>query len=198
MTEADKPRFFRTIIALAETWKEPMSDLRLEGYWMGLSDLKIADIETAAAKAIRGSTYFPRPAELRSIIFGNDAHTAEIAWMAWKNAARRLGAGASVVVEDAALAETLTQMFGGWPEACAKELSPEMWASTRKEFDRVYSVMRERGLTGIRYLIGSHERNNSERSDWQKFTPVGFITGEEVKQLSGEQVAHLRAKQLPE
>lgn len=200
MTDADRARFTRVMFALAETWKEPMSELRLEGYWVGLNDCKIEQIEDAAAKAIRGATYFPRPAELRELIFGNAEHKAEIAWMSWKNAARRFGGAASLVIEDAALAETLVQIFGGWPEACAKELSPEMWASTRKEFDRVYRVMRERGVNGVRYLIGSHERNNSARLDWQQYTPVGLISGEELKSLSGEQAERfrLRASELPQ
>jgi hypothetical protein len=194
MTESEKPKFFRVMLALAETWKEPMSDLRLEGYWMGLCDLTIADLEAAALKAIRGCTYFPRPAELREMVHGNPERNVELAWMTWKNAARRFGGGASIVIEDAALADTLTQMFGGWPEACAKELSPEMWASVRKEFDRVYGTMLERGARGMRYLVGSHERNNSSRSDWQRFTPVGLISGATLKQLSGEQAERFRLK----
>jgi hypothetical protein len=195
MDDSDRPRFARALLVLATAFDVDMGEPRMAGYWLGLSDLTIEQVEQACAMALKGAKFFPRPVELREFICGNVADAATRAWLAWRLAAHRLGGGASVIVKDAVLADTLVAVFGGWPEACALELSREMWASKQKEFDRVFAVMAQRGVVGVRYLVGYHEQNNQERVDeWRKFTPVGVIDGDQVTQISGEEA---RAFQRP-
>ena len=184
MTPDDRERFGVALFTLSEVFKDPMTPLRLEGYWMALEDLTIEQVELGASRCMRGSAFFPRPVAIREAVLGNPADATETAWMVWKLAATRVGAGVSLFVDDAALAETLIAVFGGWPEACVIELSPEMWAAKRKEFDRVYHVMLGRQLTGPRYLLGNHERHNQELAELGRFTPVAPIEGVTVAQLS--------------
>lgn len=188
MTDADRPQFAQLLAMLALMFNAPMSELRIEGFFMALrDDVKIADLERLIKNAGQFK-YFPVPAEILEFVRGSVADRAEIGWLAWRQAAKRIGGGASLVVADPALAETIEAVFGSWPAACALELSDEMWSSKRKEFDRVYRVMVKRALFGRRYLTGTHEQNNCQRADWQKFTPVGYVDDEgRTKQISGEE-----------
>ncbi len=135
--------------------------------------------------AAKGCKFFPRPVELRTLAQGDSEDATEAAWLAFRQAMQRLGYMASVSVQDAALGEAITALFGSWSGACTAELSPEMWASKRKEFGRVYRVMQQRNLDGGRYLAGTAERQNSGRRDWLKFVPMGQIGRDgSVKQLT--------------
>lgn len=198
MTDTERPQFVQCLHVLSEAFKEPMSPLRVDGYWLGLSDLTLEQVKTACAHAIRGAQFFPRPVELREFVLGNPGDRAELGWLAWRQAARRIGAGASIVIEDAPLAETILAVFQSWPNACLAEFSEEMWAAKRKEFERVYHVMVTRGLVGIRYLVGTHELHNQQTQEWKKHTPVGRIMmNGDVKQLSGEQTEQYRLNTTP-
>jgi hypothetical protein len=108
---------------------------------------------------------------------------------------RIAGSYASVVVEDAALGETITALFGSWPAACLADLSPEMWASKRKEFGRVYRVMRQRNLDGVRYLPGIAERDNGFRNHSLRHVPVARIGREAVRTL-GEHEAEAARQEI--
>lgn len=175
MNTEDQPDFLRRLMALAEVFDVKLSPARSALYFEALRDLPMASAMQALNAAVKGCKFFPRPVELREFAQGNSDDAAEAAWLAFQSAMRRLGAMASVSVRDAALAETVLAMFGSWPEACAAELSPEMWAAKRKEFGRTYRVMRGRMLDGGRYLMGTAERHNGQRGDWLRYTPVGRI-----------------------
>ena len=163
MTNDDRHEFTKIMFVLAETFKEPMSDLRLEGYWLGLSDLPLDNIRDAAAQAVRACKFFPRPSELREIADGSREDDTEKAWQLYKAEARRIGGYGSPTL-DAALAETLVLVFGSWQAACWTDFSPEMWASKRKEFGRSYRILRQRGLKGPTQLAGFFEREGKEIS----------------------------------
>src|SRR5438874_1621180 len=106
MTNTDREQFTKWLFLLAEGFKEPMSELRLEAYWMALEhEISIVQMGDAVREALRSSKFFPRPAELREYIQGNPKQLAEAAWIAWREGARRLGAGASVIFADIALAD---------------------------------------------------------------------------------------------
>lgn len=67
MTAADRGRFAACLTALAETFAEPCSVARLEGYFAALEDLPLPAVEAAIQGALRTATFFPRPAELRAL-----------------------------------------------------------------------------------------------------------------------------------
>jgi hypothetical protein len=190
MTEQDRAAFAAVLGALGEAFNEPISKLRAAIYFDGLSDLSIEEVRQAAHDTVRSLKFFPKVSELREAVFGNPADVTETAWLAWKRTARRVGAGASVQFSDPALADALVAIFGGWPEACLTEFSSEMWAAKRKEFERVYRVLSSRNLTGSRYLIGTHEKDNGAVL---KGTPVVQLQG-----LTITPIPYPQSAQLPE
>ena len=67
MTESDMPVFAAALHRLGEVFGEPVSTGRADAYFAALEDLPIEAVLTAARAAIRGSKFFPRPAELREL-----------------------------------------------------------------------------------------------------------------------------------
>ena len=144
--------------------------------------------------AVRTFKFMPKPAEIRVLAIGDTEDLAEQAWLNWKKAARIAGAYASIATDDPALGEALVSIFGGWPEACLIELSPEMWAAKRKEFGRVYRVMAERRLVGPRYLPGLCERANAGQPDWMRFVELHVLDGRHLKLLAFTDAETYRAQ----
>ncbi len=146
MTKSDKPRLARVLAVLAETFNEPVSDVRAEGYYMALADLQIVDIESAAKDALRSCKFFPRPAELRDLAIGSPTDSAELAWLNVQKAVRRVGYY-SLPNLDAATMRAIEAVWGGWQELCSKlpNDGPELlgWA---KRFQSAYCVMQRRSL----------------------------------------------------
>lgn len=172
-----------------------LSPARQTLYFEALEDLPLKAVLIGLRVAAKTCTFMPKPAEIRKLAVGDEEDYAERAWMAFKQAMSKLGSYTSLVTQDAAVADTIIAVFGGWPEACAADLSPEMWSSKRKEFGRVYRVLRDRGLTGARYLAGVCERQNAGRLEWQKYNPVGVIGTEGTCQrLSLEEAEQMRER----
>lgn len=196
MDISDSGEFTRRLIALAELYGAELTPARQALYFEALRDLPFADVAMGLNVAVKTCTWMPKPAEIRKLAVGDSEDRAEFAWLAWKTAARRAGHMASLIVDDAALAETIVAVFGSWEESCALELSAEMWSSKRKEFGRVYRVMSDRALAGSRYLTGQAERNNSTRAEWQIHTPVYRIgTGlEEPRRLTASEAERARVE----
>lgn len=185
MTVDDNRDFTQRLAALAEVFDVKLSAARIALYFETLREFALADVVRALNHAAKTNKFFPRPAELRDTIVGDSEDAVEMAWVGFRQAIRRLGYMTSVVVQDAALAESILALFGSWDAACAADLSPEMWASRRKEFGRVYRAMLQRRLEGARYLIGMSERHNGGRPEWAAYSPVGVIGRDgEVKALS--------------
>ncbi len=171
----DSGEFGRRLIALAEVFDVKLSQARAALYFEAIRDMPFATVADALNAAVKTCRFFPKPAELRTLALGDSEDATEVAWVAFKQAMPRLGYMASVSVHDAALGEAILALFGSWSGACTAELSPEMWASKRKEFGRVYRVMRQRNLDGGRYLIGTAEQQNSGIKRWMEFVPMGCI-----------------------
>lgn len=175
MNISDNGEFARRLTALGEVFDVKLSPARQALYFEALRDLPFAAVAGAMNQAVKGCKFFPRPVELREFAVGDSEDATEQAWLAFKSAVGRIGYMSSVAIHDAALAETITAMFGTWSAACASDFSPEMWSSKRKEFGRIYRVMRGRRLEGGRYLLGTAEVNNQHRADWSRFVTVGRI-----------------------
>jgi hypothetical protein len=179
MTTDEMPDFLSALVTLAEQFRQTLSASQQARYFDTLRDLPLDALDRAITAASGACSFFPQPVELRAFAQGGtDDDLTEGAWMALRRAMPVLGYVASVSVRDAALGEAILAVFGSWPGACLAEFSPEMWASKRKEFGRVYRVLRSRGLTGGRYLVGATEQQNAGRRDWLRFVPVGRIEGD--------------------
>lgn len=188
MDTSDHTEFRQRLIGLAEVFDAKMSPQRVALYFEALRDLPFDAVVTALSRAVQTCTFLPRPAELRTLVLGDDEDHAEAGWMAMRAAFHTVGAYASLATSDPALGETITALFGTWPHACSQEFSPEMWSSKRKEFGRIYRVLRDRRLTGTRYLAGICEQQNAGHPEWLRFVTVGVIgPAGEISQLRGDQ-----------
>lgn len=174
MDIADNGEFRRRLITLSELFDVKLSPQRQALYFEALRDVPFADVATGLNQAAKLCTFFPKPAEVRKLALGDDEDVTERAWMAFRGAMRSVG-GYSSLVADAAMGEAIIAVFQGWPEACSIELTPEMWASKRKEFGRVYRVLRDRALIGSRYLRGIAEQQNAGRNQSLKYVPVARL-----------------------
>lgn len=172
MTKEHRPEFLRRLVALGEIFDKKLSPQQQALYFEALADLPMDAVVLAMNQATKLCQFFPRPVELRQFALGDSEDHAELAWVTFRKAMKQTGSYASLLVEDAALGEAIVAMFGSWPQACVAELSPEMWASKRKEFARVYRVMCNRQLDGTRYLAGICEQTNAGRKDWMAHVPV--------------------------
>lgn len=193
MTIDDNGEFRRRLLSLAELFDAKFSSAKQALYFEALRDVPFEKVAGALNAAAKSCTFMPRPAELRTLALGDAEDQAEQAWMQFREAMRRAGAMSSLVTADPALGETIVAVFGSWPEACGLELSQEMWSAKRKEFGRVYRVMRGRAMTGSRYLLGTCEAHNSAQQEWMKFTPVALVTGDDVQRLSPDEADAHRA-----
>jgi hypothetical protein len=148
MTPADAPRFAKLLGALAETFDETLSTLRIEIYFRALADLDLDVVERAVTDAARTLTFFPRPAELRASVEGTPDDRAELAWMAVLQQVRAVGWCGAPVFRDSTIAQTVTDVFGGWRPLCERLPAdgPEllMWA---KQFKTVYGIHDKRATT---------------------------------------------------
>jgi hypothetical protein len=195
MEPTDRLDFGQRLVGLAEVFDVKLSPQRQALYFEALRDLPYARVATALGQAVQALKFFPKPVELRDLAIGNVDDRAEVAWLSMRKAMRGVGSYASLLVADAALGETIIAMFGTWPDACATDLSPEMWASKRKEFGRIYRVVVARGVTGSRYLTGLCEQANQGRRDWMRFVDVVRLEGSgEIARLSLEQAEVARTQ----
>lgn len=173
MTDDDFDNFAGRLAALAELFDATLTPAKTLLYFEALKDLELEDVVTGFSLAARGCKFMPRPAEVRGFVIPDDADAAETAWLEYKRLARQIGGYISPTFEDAALADTLLAVFGAWTTACWIDLSPEMWASKRKEFDRVYRVMRQRMPDGAKALRGFCEIENTRTG----FNGTGLTKG---------------------
>jgi hypothetical protein len=65
MTAADRPAFAQLLALLGETFREPISEARVAGYWLACEDVPLPALQAAVREALRTCKFFPRPAELR-------------------------------------------------------------------------------------------------------------------------------------
>lgn len=194
MQSSDRRPFMQRLVVLSELFGKPLSPAVQTLYFEALQDLLLEDVVRALGQATQACTFMPKPAEVRRLAVGDDEDAAERAWMGLRAAMRSVGSYASLVVTDPALGETITAMFGDWPTACASDFSPEMWASKRKEFGRVYHVVAQRGAVGSRYLPGICEQQNSGRLDWLAYVPVKQLTGDAIETLSAAKADEARTR----
>lgn len=160
MTVDDFDPFVERLVGLGELFDKTLSASQQLLYFEALRDLDLAVVIPAMTQAARECKFFPKPIELRTLAVGDDAVHAEDAWQIYKRMAVEIGGYVSPMFGDAAFADALVAVFGSWEQACWIDLSPEMWASKRKEFDRVYRILRQRGVHGHRKLAGFCEREN--------------------------------------
>ena len=123
MTASDERRMrMAAILAqFAELWDKQLTESLLNIYIAALEDLAIEDIEDAARDALRDSSYFPKPVDLRRLVGATDQDGAEQAWGALQNLVRTTGLYGSPKWGEAFLTKrVVTLLYGSWGALCQR------------------------------------------------------------------------------
>ena len=118
MTEGDRPLFAEALHVLGETFNETISDVRAEAYFRALQDLPIEVVNAAVLTALRTSKFFPKPVEVRDLVFGNVDSRADAAWSAVIREIRRVGYVGTPSFDDSRVLDAVRDVWGGWARLC--------------------------------------------------------------------------------
>ena len=177
MRHEDREEFGLLIEALASSFRAEATAALVLGYWMGLKDLELRDVERAVERALTTCKHMPRPVELRELSgeMSTDQR-AVVAWDALRKTISLRGGYASVDFDDPVINATVRNL-GGWSKICATPTEEfEKW--TRKDFERVYASLCQSGVTAeaAAHLPGAHEIQNSAQ---------GYLTGGPFRVATG-------------
>ena len=153
--------FVQVIQALAENFNRECSSITLGAYWMGLDDVPIDVLKTAARTAIRSCKFMPTCAELRQLAGEpTPEDRAEIAWAAIEGAVAGGGYYHSVDF-DCPLVNAAIRHCGGWKRFCLAE-GDEFDKWLRRDFVKMYARLCKTGASqdAMAPLMGEHERHN--------------------------------------
>ena len=114
-----------------EVFNEPVSDIRIEGYFTALFDLPIEDVVVAIRYAIAHEKFFPRPVELRNAIHGSPEDRADEAWALTKKEIAKEGRYNRPSLPN--MIHQIIKDMGGWRNFCDLD-NPE------REFLRRYKA----------------------------------------------------------
>jgi hypothetical protein len=152
MTSADAVRFAELMLALSETYREKVSDLRAELYLDALRDLPIESVEKAVRLAIRTLKFFPKPVELRELVTGNTDDEAAREWALVQREVSRVGYMRQPNLPPATM-EAIRVVFGSWRSLCGSLPSPDSdrapeLMNWRKQFVNAYDDAKKREARG--------------------------------------------------
>lgn len=163
MIQEDRHKFVSLIEILAESFGREPSEAMVTGFWIGLQDMPLSDVNAGVRSALKSCETMPRPAHIRRLAgsaeLGSD-HQATLAWQAVREALARHGTYASVEFDDPIINATIRNM-GGWVELGRKpEGDFDIW--TRKEFERIYQTISRAGASAddTSHLPGISEKEN--------------------------------------
>lgn len=138
MNSSDIPNFQNCIRALFAAFGQECTEASLNGYWLGLADLEITQVQKAVAIAIRSTKFVAKPFELRDLIglVVNEDTRAQAAWLDVQKALR-LGPYKSVDFDDK-LCNAVIRVLGGWPNFVARFSSSREEEFARHAFLKAY------------------------------------------------------------
>jgi len=196
MDKNDVPRFQICIRAMFASFRSECIDATLHGYWIGLSDLTIEQVESAVAHSIRVAKFLPRPAELREYL-GVNASEEDTAIDAWSDVLRalRLGPYKHIDFQDK-LCNAVIRNLGGWVTFLGRfsDAESEKWA--RLEFIKCYVSFAKVGVNGemIAPLAGLSER---EVHNGMLCLPIPRQIACDAKRAELPYITHFKACEVP-
>ncbi len=161
MTDTDRREFTELMQALAASFNRESSVAFLTGYWIGLNDISIQALKTAAAAALQSSKFMPSPAELRELAGVIRAEDRALLAFGYLDKAVRLhGYYHSVDFDDPIMNATINAL-GGWEKVCDTPDS-EFDSFFRKRFIEHYAAYARHGVTAEQAApcIGYYDRTN--------------------------------------
>lgn len=168
MHETHRTDFADAMTILAEALDVELTVRRMETYWTVLNRFEWPAVERALHAALERKWFkFPQPGELIELIEGTPTERQDEAESAWRQLWKALDHGTyrSLFCEDRVLAETIRDLFGGWPQAGelprADSDQGPMYQVRHKEFLAAYANLRRQGHAYDPYLPGRIERDNT-------------------------------------
>lgn len=146
MVAEDKAAFSVAIGAMLETFGVESTKAILLGYWLGLNDLELHQVEAAVSSAIRNCKFTPKPFELRELIGVAGETRAQNAWLDVQKAFS-VGAYKSIDFEDK-LCNATIRALGGWPDFVEKAGSAKDIEFLRKAFFTTYKNFANSSVSG--------------------------------------------------
>jgi hypothetical protein len=160
-----EPRLAIAVTALAESFRQTVTEALLLGYQMGLSGVPIEAAERACVIALQRCRFMPVPAELREIALTNGTSYASVAAHAFVTLQRAVvyvGEDRSVNFADGAINATVRRL-GGWRRVCLLEPSEfDKWF--KRDFTETYTRVIREGCREdeLAYLPGLLELKNAD------------------------------------
>ena len=139
MESNDKQRFARALGALCAVFGHEIDAPARDGYWLALSDLPIEQVEAACTTALREFKWFPKPAELRTLLAPPSAKSRALdAWPEVMKAAAGNGK-----ITDPIAQRAVNNMGGAKRLGQMEEETLREWG--RKRFEELYQDACEQG-----------------------------------------------------
>lgn len=117
MGKSERKLFAEAIFLCGEIFNEPVSDAKVEAYWLSLVDLPTEEVIRALHTAIKEDFWFPRPAHIRQRIGGSEENRAMVACMEVMREIRSCGRYQTPTLTDLAEKVIWTRL-GGWRAVC--------------------------------------------------------------------------------
>lgn len=147
MDDSHRAEFAVVVSAMLETFGQEATKPRLLGYWLGMRDLDLYQVEQAVTKAMRTATRLPSPAELREFVAGGSTQDRAVA--AWGDVLQAVphGPWRHIDFEDRLINASI-RLLGGWPTFMERfrDAESEKWA--RLDFVKTYSSLARSGVNG--------------------------------------------------
>lgn len=162
MNQSDFKEFCEMLDYVSEQYTKPLSIGAKKIYWQGLIEYDLFSIKQAIGRHLRNpdtGQFMPKIADVVRMLQGTTQDSALIAWNKVNKAVRSVGAGQSVVFDDALIHRVITEM-GGW-QSLGKKKEDE-WAFVAKEFENRYRGYKMRGENPEYQpiLTGAYESEN--------------------------------------
>ena len=110
----DRKLFLVNMATIGEVFDKQLSDSLLEVYWRILEPFDDSECLTIFKRIVIELKFFPKPAEMVSMLRGTGEERAINAWLEALGAVKRLGNYQSVKFSDPAI-HSVSQSMGGWP-----------------------------------------------------------------------------------
>lgn len=189
MNKQDEARLQKVMNRVAAITDKALTDDHFDTYFDLLSGYSIEQVEAAFNQALRGNTFFPRPAELIELIEGSHDDRAGQSWHVLLEAISD-GGNASVKFLDPAAAVAVDVTFGGYLAAARMihESDEPMVAHYRKTYVQAYQTARKFPRGVETYRSGVFEFQNSGGGTWSarmaNYTgPVRLLGLREMKEV---------------
>lgn len=147
MNDNDKAAFAVAVGAMLETFGQEATKPILHGYWLGLRDLTIEQVQNAVGRAMGTCERKPTPVELRRLAGEQTGEQRAIA--AWGDVLRAVGLGPYKHIDfQDKLINAAVRNLGGWPTFCGRFTDEESEKWTRLEFIKAYQAFSAGGVDG--------------------------------------------------